>query len=138
MQRILSSLLACSLALPLVHAAPARLPYEQALRGNHDPHNLKNSSWYGSDIESGDWEITFEASGAITYSYNGRTFRNGTWKCLGSILYFETNDRFYEFRGSIEGNAIDGESWNAKGLRWHTSMYRLPTARSKTQEADSR
>ena len=60
-------------------------------------------------------------------SLNAWTFRNGSWKWEGVELYFETNNKFYEFRGSIRGNVIDGESWNVKGIRWPTSMYRAGT-----------
>jgi hypothetical protein len=112
-------------ALPSARAMPARLPYDPSALRHADPFELCGSRWFGSDIESGDWEITFEKDGAITYTYKGRTFRNGSWQWQGNALYFETNKKFYEFRGTLQGNLIDGESWNVKGIRWHTSMYRL-------------
>ena len=87
--------------------------------------NCARSRWFGSDIESGDWEISFEKDGKITYSYNGRTFHNGSWQWQGGALYFETNNKYYEFRGTLVGYLIDGESTNVKGIRWHTSMRRL-------------
>ncbi len=130
MQRLLLIILICTLAaLPSVHAVPARLPNDATARPTLDPFDLHGSRWSGSDIESGDWEITFEKDGGITYTYNGRTFRNGSWKWQGNALYFETNQKYYEFRGMVLGDVIDGESHNVKGVRWHTSMYRIAASK---------
>ncbi len=130
MTRFLIAALCCLLAaIPVAHAIPARLYNDQNPRQIHDPFELHGSRWSGSDIDSGDWEITFEKDGTITYTYNGRTFHNGTWKWQGNALYFETNKKFYEFRGTVLGDVIDGESWNVKGVRWHTSMYRSVAAK---------
>ncbi len=131
MNRLLVASLACLItaALPDARAVPARLPYDPSARKHADPFELCGSRWFGSDIESGDWEITFEKDGAISYAYNGRTFHNGSWQWQGNALYFETNKKFYEFRGTFQGNLIDGESWNAKGIRWQNSKYRVTVAK---------
>ncbi|HZZ78793.1 MAG TPA: hypothetical protein VFE62_09765 [Gemmataceae bacterium] len=120
MRSLLASFALCA-CLCTARSAPARLRYEPAL----PPFLLVGTRWSGSDIESGEWQIVFEKDGTVTYSYNGRTFRNGTWKWHKDVLYFETNQRFYEFRGTFHGDCIDGESSNIRGIRWHTSMYRV-------------
>ncbi len=130
MKRIILLLLAWFAGtLGAARAVPARSPYDPAALKHADPFELGGSSWFGSDIESGDWEITFEKDGRITYSYNGRTFKNGSWQWQGNTLYFETNKKYYEFRGAFQGNLIDGESWNVQGIRWHTSMYRVTASK---------
>lgn len=127
MKRFVVASVAClvAAAFPGADASPARLPFDLAPPKHADMIEMAGTRWYGSDIESGDWEITFEKGGKITYTYKGRTFRNGSWQWQGDALYFETNKKYYEFRGTLQGNSIDGESWNVKGIRWHTSMYRV-------------
>jgi hypothetical protein len=128
MKRLLALVVWLIAVIPAVHAVPARLLYDPTFK-NPDPFELCGSRWFGSDIESGDWEISFEKDGKITYTYNDRTFRNGSWQWQGNALYFETNNKYYEFRGSVQGNLIDGESSNVKGIRWHTSMRRLASSK---------
>jgi hypothetical protein len=125
MKRSVASLVWLLAALPIAHAVPARLPYDPAPLKNPYPFELCGSWWFGSDSETGDWEIRFEKDGKITYSYKGRTFHNGSWQIKGDALYFETNNKYYEFHGACHGNLIDGESSNINGIRWHTSMHRI-------------
>ena len=66
----------------------------------------------------------FEKGGVLGYSYNNNSYRNGTWKQEGDALYFECNNKYYEFRGTIRGNEITGRSWNIKGGKWELRFER--------------
>ena len=39
-------------------------------------------------------------------------------------MYFEINNGYREFRGAVnlEGNVIQGDSWNKAGKRWQTVL----------------
>jgi hypothetical protein len=72
----------------------------------------------------------FEKEGVLSYSYNGNHYRNGTWKQEGPALYFECNNKFYEFKGKVAGEEIHGNSWNVNGGKW-TLKIKLQTSSAK-------
>src|SRR5947209_2789460 len=73
-----------------------------------------------------DLTYKFEPGGVLVYSYNGTTYRNGTWEQTGDRLYFEMNKKYCECRATIHGDRIEGQSWNKAGARWPTVMVRRP------------
>ena len=56
--------------------------------------------------------------GVLVYSYGGQTYRNATWRQTGTEVYWEANDRFCEFRGTLRGTVLTGKSWNQPGGQW--------------------
>jgi hypothetical protein len=91
------------------------------------PRNIEGTTWAGQD---GDTFTTFhfEKNGILAYQYDGRFFRNGTWKQEGNKLYFEMNNRFRECRAVIRGNVIEGDSWNKKGAKSKTKIFTAGTS----------
>ncbi|MSQ93413.1 MAG: hypothetical protein EXR98_02530 [Gemmataceae bacterium] len=111
-----------AVAMGIAQAIPARLPYEPP-----DPPKppqafieLRDTAWAG--IEPADRNIFFHSNGGLSYGIAQKPF--GTWKQEGNTVYFEFNKRYREFRGTIEGNTIRGESWNTAGKRWQTRLHR--------------
>ena len=87
--------------------------------------SLLGTEWTGSDGPvAAVVTFHFERGGALFYSYNGASFRNGTWKQKGTTLYFEMNNKFRECQATIHGGRIDGDSWNINGLKWRTNIQR--------------
>jgi hypothetical protein len=87
--------------------------------------SIDDTEWVGSD--SSEKYITtfrFEKSGLLAYYYNGVSYRNGTWKQNGASIYFEMNGKFREFKGTVKGDQISGDSWNKKGNKWETVIYK--------------
>jgi opacity protein-like surface antigen len=110
------------LAFGTAHAAPARLPYEPEKPKEAPAQlDLRGTRWFGFCYQDNMWMI-FEKDGTLTYGYNGATFKNGTWNLQGTNLYFEMNEKYLEFRGSVFGNTFQGESRNVRGMRWQTRM----------------
>jgi hypothetical protein len=83
------------------------------------PISLAGTYWFGKCYVDNFW-IIFEPNGTITYGYSGSKWNSGSWKVEGNSLYFEMNKRYLEFRGTIQGETIQGESWNVQGSRWQT------------------
>jgi hypothetical protein len=86
---------------------------------------IDDTEWVG--IDSSDKLITtfrFEKGGVLAYYYNGFTYRNGTWKQDGASVYFEMNKKFREFKGTVKGDEMTGDSWNKKGNKWQTAIYK--------------
>jgi hypothetical protein len=109
-----------ALALGSAGAAPARLPYEPPQRTA--PLDLGGTVWDGSPIHE-DRLIVFEPDGRLTYG--PAKHHDGAWRLEGNVVYFELNDAYRMFRGTVRGNVIQGESWNIAGTRWQTRLIRV-------------
>jgi hypothetical protein len=111
------------LALGVANAAPARLPHQPEKPPELPPAHIEFSGtrWFGRCYQDQMW-IVFEKDGTLTYGYNANVFKNGSWNLQGTSLYFEMNNKYLEFRGSVQGNVLQGEAWNVRGLRWQTWM----------------
>lgn len=107
-------------AIGMAQAVPARPLYEPTdpPRSLARPAELHNTAWVGT--ESADRNLFFHSDGTLGYTRTQKAF--GTWKLEGNNLYFEFNNRYREFRGTIQGNVIQGESWNRVGKRWQTRL----------------
>jgi hypothetical protein len=86
-----------------------------------------------SSVEGTTWEgmgsvaytvYRFEKGGILEYSYNGTTYRNGTWKQKDAAIYLEANQKFWEFEGRMKDDVITGKAWNQPGQRWQLTMKR--------------
>lgn len=103
-------------------------PVSSVARGDPRPGvspdtNIVGTTWSGQD---GEYQTTFrfEADGKLNYGYKNGHFDNGTWKQTGNTIYFEMNDKYREFKGTFEGDKIEGDSWNVAGKKWTTSITR--------------
>lgn len=114
-----------ALSLGIAHAVPARPLYEppDAVRPPA-PLNLRGTTWQGKDHVD-NYRVTFEADGTLSYGHGGRTNRGGSWVLEGSSLYWEVNKKYREFRGTVAGDVLQGESWNKTGKRWQTYLKRV-------------
>lgn len=120
-------LLACLCAwftLAIAHAAPVRPLYDppQPPPARQTSPDLRGTSWHG--VESADRNIYFHADGSLAYTPSQKGF--GSWRQEGNMVYFEFNGKYREFRGTIQGSVIQGDSWNIKGKRWVTVLQRSP------------
>lgn len=119
---VLVSLVWTVLVINLIGAAPARLPLEPKLPPPQL--ELRGTTWQGQDHVP-NYRITFESDGTLTYGYNGKANRGGSWTLEGNKLYWEVNKQYREFRGTVVGNVIQGDSWNKTGKRWQTHLNQV-------------
>lgn len=110
------------LAFGAAHAVPARLPYEP--HETPAPLDLRGTTWQGQDYVA-NYRITFESDGTLTYGYNKKHNRGGSWILEGNKVYFEVNKKYREFKGTVTGNMLQGDSWNVTGKRWQTLLQRV-------------
>ena len=111
------------LALSAAQAVPARLPYGPP--ETPPPLDLRGTTWLGQDHVA-NYRITFESDGTLTYGYNHNFHRGGSWALEGNKVYFEVNKKYREFKGTVTGNMLQGDSWNVAGTRWQTLLQRVP------------
>jgi hypothetical protein len=107
--------------LPLLLAASvvaAPVPKEMKPKAE----GLAGTTWRGDGI-CGPTVYTFEKDGRLTYSYGTSCWRNGTWKLEGDKLYWEVNQKYAEFDGTVKDGVITGKSWNVAGGSW-TLVYK--------------
>ena len=121
-QLLLALALALGAGLVLLFSAPAGA--NPNLDDPDMPVKLEGTTWVGQD---GEYVTTFrfDKGGVLTYAYVNGTYRNGTWKQTGDKLYFEMNNKFREFRGTIKGEKIEGNSWNIRDMKWKTVIYKM-------------
>ncbi|HET6574445.1 MAG TPA: hypothetical protein VFG68_12630 [Fimbriiglobus sp.] len=86
---------------------------------------LEGTTWSGDGVTA-PTTYTFAKGGVLVYTYLGNTYSNGTWKQTGAKVYWETNNRFAEFEGTVSGAVMAGEAWNVAGGRWKLKMKRDP------------
>jgi len=118
------------LTIELGHAAPARPLYEspeQPKLPTVAP--VAGSQWFGKCYVNNLW-IIFEPNGTLTYGYDMNKWKGGSWKLEGNALYFEMNQKYLEFRGTVTGDMIQGEAWNVQGSRWQTLLARTQQKQS--------
>jgi hypothetical protein len=113
-------------ALPLgtVEAVPARPLYEPPQK-EQARYDFRGTVWQGKTYEGWVMTIVFEANGGLTYSYQNATHKTGSWKSEGNSLYVEMNNKYCEFRGTLAGTVLEGDSWNVAKLRWKTRLTRI-------------
>ena len=86
--------------------------------------SVEGAAWVGVDMPGGSVVITihFEKGSTLAYSYNGASYRNGTWRQDGDHIYFEMNNKYRETRAILRGDRIVGDSWNVVGNKWKTDI----------------
>lgn len=86
--------------------------------------SFAETEWVGADTDPDDvTTFRFEKGGVVSYSYDGNSFRNGTWKLEGDTLTFELNKGFRLFKGSVTKNKISGTSTNNYKEEWISTFY---------------
>src|SRR5262249_39837716 len=108
-----ASLVALMVLLGTALAAPA--PFQREKR-QPPVLNLYGMTWAG-DGPDAPTTYYFDPNGTLTYSYMKRTYSNGAWKQEGKRVCWESNKRYYEFEGTIEGNTITGTGRNIVGWK---------------------
>lgn len=89
------------------------------------PIPLAGSVWEGDGVVSKPTVYEFHPDGRITMSYNGNRHVNiGTWSQDGRRIYWEANQRYCEFEGTLTGTTITGRSWNKPGGKWELTVRR--------------
>lgn len=129
----MNRLLACSLvllALGALDAAPARPLYEPPAPPKPvTPISLAGTYWFGKCYADNFWLI-FEEQGTINWGYGAldakKVGSTGTWKLEGKNVYFEFNGKTLEFKGTTDGQVIEGLTFNNNGSRYPTSLRRTP------------
>jgi hypothetical protein len=118
------ALLVLILGLAAGEAAPVRLPREP-VPVEPEQLDLRGSRWFGKTYEGADWTIIIEPNGGVTNIENGNVYKVGSWKATGpNTVYMELNQVYYEFRGTLTGDVLAGDSSNKVGLRWKTTFRR--------------
>jgi opacity protein-like surface antigen len=112
-----------ALALLVAGAAAAAAPVPKEKKPPAP--KLEGTTWSGDGVVA-PTTYTFEKDGTLVYSYNGQTYTSGSWKQEGARVYWETNNRYCEFEGTVKGSEMAGKAWNVTGGKWELKMKRDP------------
>lgn len=126
MKRLAISLMLFAIAIGFADAIPLRQPSTpEAPKAPTPPKlDLRGTKWLGKDFVD-NYHVTFESDGTLTYGYNKGSSRGGSWTFDGLNLYWEVNNKYREFKGTVTGGVLVGDSWNKTGKRWQTHMNRV-------------
>ena len=116
--------------LSTLSAAPARPLYEPPDPPKPLPaFTMAGSYWYGKCYADNFWMI-FEEGGTINWGYGSldakKAGSHGSWKLDANQLYFEMNGKVLEFRGTMDGQVIQGGASNKDGYSYPTLLRRMP------------
>ncbi|MSQ93410.1 MAG: hypothetical protein EXR98_02515 [Gemmataceae bacterium] len=134
MKRTFAISILCGFAFGIAAAAhPARPLYEPPDPPKAaPPFTMAGTYWFGKCYADNFWMI-FEEQGTINWGYGQLDVKKagstGTWKLEGNHLYFEFNKKTLEFRGTTDGQVIEGSTFNNSGSNYKT--YLRHTARPK-------
>lgn len=89
------------------------------------PLPLAGSVWEGDGVVTTPTVYEFHTDGHLTMTHSGRRYINvGTWKQDGRKVYWEANEKYCEFEGTVTGTTIKGRSWNKPGGKWELTIKR--------------
>ena len=106
------------------HAAPIRQPLEPS--PEPEVFNFRDTWWQGRTYEGNNWIIELHADGTVTNTDgNNRYPKSGFWRANGNSLHFDLNAKYYDFRATLKGDELPGDSSNVTGLKWKTTFRRI-------------
>jgi len=79
--------------------------------------SVAGTTWEGPESSGERTSWTFEEDGTLSYKTRNGTYRNGTWTQSGNSIYWETNKRYAQYVGQINGNTMQGRAWN-RNMKW--------------------
>jgi len=80
---------------------------------------ISGTTWAGTDSDGEYYEYQFMGDGSLHYKLpTGVSSKKGTWKQHGKTIYMETNKKHAEFKGTIQGQTMEGNALNIYGRRW--------------------
>lgn len=100
--------------------APALWPHVEA----DAEATLTGSTWAGTDSDGDYYVYRFRPAGRLEYTSPSGTFHAATWRQTGERVYMETNGRYSEYEGTIDGGSMNGRAWNRRGHEWSWSANR--------------
>ena len=83
--------------------------------------SLEGTTWSGDGVVA-PTEYVFLKGGGFSYSYKGATHTAGSWKQDGNKIYWECNNKYCEFDGTIENGVMTGKAHNQPGGKWDLKM----------------
>jgi hypothetical protein len=89
---------------------------------------VEGTTWEGRS-NLGVFIVRFERGGVLSYTSPGGTYRNGTWRQLGNVIYLEMNNHYADYRGEIRGDRLVGEASNKVGAHWKWDVKRTTDAK---------
>jgi hypothetical protein len=91
----------------------------------HGTSPITGTRWRGVDSDGDFLKCVFESRGRLHYTTPTGDFRNGTWRQRGAQIYMETNKRYSEYFGTIDGPRMSGTAQNVAHGRWTWQMSKV-------------
>jgi hypothetical protein len=113
-------------------AAAASAGADDPLPGRDGSYQFESATVEGGIYEGelgmhGSFILRFEKGGVVRYTLIGATMRDLSWRQEGGVLHMWANNRYSDFRFTIQGNRLVGEGRNQGGEVWNLNMKRTGT-----------
>ena len=77
--------------------------------------SVEGTVWIGKNSYGDDYTFFFLPRGALHYKSPTGFWKKATWKQKRNTIYMETNNKYAEYKGTIQNNVMRGKAWNIKG-----------------------
>ena len=87
---------------------------------------LETTFWASTDADGSPIVFQFEKTGKFLYIPVTGVVSKGKWKQRGKIIQMEINGGFVAFKGTIEGDRIEGTAASKRGVKWNWVAMKQP------------
>jgi S1-C subfamily serine protease len=84
---------------------------------------LAGTTWSGVDTAGTRMRVVFESEGRVRLSLANQ-WLSGTWRQNGDAVYFEVNNAYVTYEGTVFGGAMNGSARNGAGHSWRWRVER--------------
>ena len=98
--------------------------------------DLAGTSWRGTDSDGDEYTLHFKADGRLEADTPKGPQRKATWKLDGNKIYFEFNNRYSEYRGTLKGDVMEGTAENARGRTWTWKFRKIGAMTERPDRPD--
>ena len=89
--------------------------------------SISGTIWAGQDSDGDYYVYRFCPDGSLQYTSPTGSWGNSSWSQDGSAIYMQRNNKYAEYKGTIQENRMEGEAWNRTGKRWTWSAEKQPS-----------
>ena len=101
-----------------------------ARNGTDTEISLAGTTWAGPDSTGDNRKFTFTPNGQLN------NIATDTWRQEGNKVYWEINNGYSHYEGTINGDRIDYKAYNKVNLHWTGTLTRAPASTTPNTNAN--
>jgi hypothetical protein len=81
--------------------------------------------WIAKDSDGEQWEFILRETGVVEMRQHDIVQNNGKWRLVANELYIEFNNKYVQYRASIDNGILRGSAQNIEGSQWAWRATRI-------------